>query len=488
MRLRYVFAIIFTFIGFHSNAQNYHALAGSPYAGTESIFHNPASSLNQAFSWDVTLFAAQATMANNAFVMENASFQSLSYNSPAYHNAKVALTNGFTDRSLHANADISALNFRIKLNNKSAFAFGIRGRAFAHAYTSPFIYYDTITSLKSWANLNKNIPSFEASATHSGWIEANFNYSRIYKDDDEKRITWGATLTVMKGLSGVEFNPRAMTYAKAYNGNNVPYYFINGGNFSYRYTNNYDLYDTNQTPRSNINTILGSSLSSFAISFGVEYTLKGAYTSTFTSWGSPDWKAKDYDWKFGAAILDLGTNYYAFGKDAAEKSIPSGFLNDTIITHYNLIKTDRLRDTLLHSYTKTDYYQGDFSISNPTRLVLSADKNLGHNFYVNGELTISFFSSQAQSRARTREINLLLLTPRWETKGLGLYFPMQLNTEMQCWIGTAVKLGPLLVGLHSIDFFNWFSKGNHQLNGGGYIMLSIHPFGRDKEADECPSY
>ncbi len=59
---------------------------------------------------------------------------------------------------------------------------------------------------------------------------------------------------------------------------------------------------------------------------------------------------------------------------------------------------------------------------------------------------------------------------------------------MQFWVGTAIKLGPLVVGIHDIDFFNWFNKGDHQLNGGGYVMLSIHPFGKDKEAADCPSY
>ena len=59
---------------------------------------------------------------------------------------------------------------------------------------------------------------------------------------------------------------------------------------------------------------------------------------------------------------------------------------------------------------------------------------------------------------------------------------------MQFWIGTAIKLGPLLIGLHDLDIINWGKKGTHQLNGGGYVMLSIHPFGKDKEADDCPRY
>ncbi len=471
-----------------SYAQNYHALAGSPYAGVESIFHNPASSVNQVFKWDITFFSAQGTLSNKAFLVENASFQSLKYGSIPFKEAKLVLTDGNQERSVNGNADGSLLNFRCRLNSKSAFTFGLRGRGFLHAYSDPFIYHDSLNTLKKWANANEVIPEFNGSATHSGWIEANFNYSRVYKEDDDTRITWGATLTVMKGLSAAEFNPRQMTYGTALNGNNVPYYYINGGNLSYRYTQNYDLYDTNQSPRSNINTILNSSITSYCLSFGVEYVLKDKATSTFTSWGAPEWNAKDYDWKFGAAILDLGTNYYHYGNNSAEKTIPTDLITDTLFNQYNIWHLQSLRDTVLHSYKQNSKLGGEFSIANPTRLVLSADKNLKHNFYVNGELTISFFSNKAQSRARTREENLLIITPRWETKGLGIYFPLQLNTDMQFWAGTAIKLGPLLVGLHDMDVFNWFHKGNHQLNGGGYILLSIHPFGKDKEADSCPKY
>jgi len=471
-----------------TNAQNYHALAGSPYAGVESIFHNPASSINQAFKWDITLFSVQATVSNKAFVVDNSSFQSLRYGSIPYKEARVVLTNGYEKRSLNGNADGSILNFRCRLNNKSAFTFGLRGRGFLQAYADPFIYSDTIHSLKSWADVNKSVPSFNGNATHSGWMEVNFNYSRVYRDDEDTRITWGATLTVMKGLSGLEFNPRVMTYGSSVNGNNVPYYFINSGNLSYRYTENYDLYDTNQSPRRNVSTILNSSLNSFGLSIGVEYVLKNTSTSTFTSWGAPDWNAKNYDWKFGAAILDIGANYYRFGKDAAEKTIPTGLVTDSLFNRYNIGKLQTLRDTLLHSYKNSSHLNGHFTIYNPTRLVLSADKNLGNNFYVNGELTINFFSPYAQSISKLREENLVIVTPRWETKGLGLYFPTKLNADMQFWIGTAIKLGPLLVGLHDIDFFNWFKKGDHQLNGGGYVMLSIHPFRKDKEEDSCPRY
>ena len=488
MKLVKVIAIVVSIIySSFTFSQNYHALAGSPYAGVEGIYHNPANSINSSFSWDITLFSGQITLSNQAFFFKNASVSSLNYNSPAYHHASLKLTNGNIERHLNGDGDFSILNFRCRLNKKSAFSFGVRGRGYLNAYSDPFIYSDTMSKLKSFMDANLNDQGLSASVIHSGWLEANFNYSRVYVDNDQKRITWGITLGIMKGMSALEFNPRQITFAKGLNGLNQPYYYINGGNYSYRYTTNYDSYDSTSSIRNNFNNMLSNSTTSLSLNLGVEYILKKENVSTYTSYGNDNWNAKDYNWKFGAALMDLGTNYYTEGKDAAEKNVPTGLINDSLINRYTLPNINKLKDTLLHSYEDTRILNGSFSVSNPTRLVLYADRNLGNNFYVNGELTVNFFTSRAKSRARTSEVNFLIVTPRWETKGLGIYLPVQLNNEMQFWVGAALKLGPLLIGVHDLDLINWFKTGNHQINGGGYMLLSIHPFGKDKEAVECPS-
>jgi hypothetical protein len=43
-----------------SFAQSYKSTYGSAFAGSTSIFNNPASSVNQAFKWEATILSAQA--------------------------------------------------------------------------------------------------------------------------------------------------------------------------------------------------------------------------------------------------------------------------------------------------------------------------------------------------------------------------------------------------------------------------------------------
>jgi hypothetical protein len=51
-------------------------------------------------------------------------------------------------------------------------------------------------------------------------------------------------------------------------------------------------------------------------------------------------------------------------------------------------------------------------------------------------------------------------------------------------MGAAIKLGPLVLGIHNLGIL----KKNALLNGGGYLLLSIHPFSKRRILDhfDCP--
>ena len=112
------------------------------------------------------------------------------------------------------------------------------------------------------------------------------------------------------------------------------------------------------------------------------------------------------------------------------------------------------------------------------------DKNLGNHFFVNGDLSLNFYSTSDVLKTNTRELNLLTVTPRWETIALGAYLPIQYNTQGQLWVGAAIKLGPLVLGVHSLEIFNKYPS----LNGGGYLLISFHPFNKSKVHSyfDCP--
>jgi hypothetical protein len=119
----------------------------------------------------------------------------------------------------------------------------------------------------------------------------------------------------------------------------------------------------------------------------------------------------------------------------------------------------------------------------PTRIVINADHHLQGNFYVNGELNIPVSSILADKYLFVRDISLLAVTPRYESRLLGAYLPVTFNTQSQLWIGGAFRAGPLLLGLH--NWANLFGK-NKLHRGGFYLALTFRP-GREKEEDSNTS-
>ncbi|MDE3247781.1 MAG: hypothetical protein KGO82_03920, partial [Bacteroidota bacterium] len=153
------------------------------------------------------------------------------------------------------------------------------------------------------------------------------------------------------------------------------------------------------------------------------------------------------------------------------------------------IRSVRTFTDSLDQLVNANYPGRQFTVVNPTRLVINVDHYLTGDFYINGELSLNIpLASLKKGWLQVKETNLLSLTPRWERKRWGAYLPIQFNTRQQLWVGAAFKAGPLLFGIHNVA--NLFSKSS-TANGGGYIALIIRPWGGGSESRgdkrlECP--
>jgi hypothetical protein len=127
---------------------------------------------------------------------------------------------------------------------------------------------------------------------------------------------------------------------------------------------------------------------------------------------------------------------------------------------------------------------------NPARAVVNIDRYVSGSIFINGELSFNLVPSGKKSYT-AKESKFLTVTPRWETKRLGFFMPIQVNRHGNFWIGGAVKAGPLLLGTHNL--LNIFAK-NKFLGSGAYIAFTVRPFEMNKSRDsrdrqyECPTY
>jgi hypothetical protein len=436
--------------------QGYQALHGSAYTGSTAVFNNPASSVNSVHKWDLTLFSTQLKLTTNS-----------AYLSATNGTRELKLKDDVSSKFIHANADLSLFNFLYRIDDKSAFNFGIRGRTYLHTKTAPFRFTDSISSLHNFLIANNNRPFLEGFATQTGWLEADLNYSKILFEDSHSRLSGGLTLQIMKALSGAFVKLNRVSYFESKNATDT-IFSLTDGSGSMGYSGNYD--------ESSFKDFYKKARLGLGLSMGIEYmTYNGETTSGMGN------NSLNYDWKIGFSLMDLGANRFSPGTASVQLFGPNYSVTDATIDNKLIGTTDlqSFKDSLRTIFTNSADITTPFRIANPTRLILNIDRNLGNHFYVNGELNMNFYSSSGYTKLRTRELNLLTITPRWETLNWGAYLPVQYNTQGQLWVGMAVKAGPLVLGFHNLGLL----KKEPMLNGGGYLLLSIHPFNRKRVRD-----
>ena len=451
--------------------QSYHAVNGSPFGGSTAIRNNPAAAVGSVYKWDVNILSFQVKQATNALMLDHFSLGN-------YDSADVTIKSGFSNRRLHNNLDLGLFGFHYKFNDKQAIAVGLRARTYNHVKTSAFAWSDSINGYNEFFKQNRNTASLSGFVTHAGWIEGDLNYSQVLHESSSGRLTGGITLQIMRSISGAFAKANKFSFTELKNGTDTSYVLVAGGG-AVGYSANYD-----QTATGNPSTkeFLKNTKTGFGLSLGVEYTI---YDLNSYNEVNED-NLPGYSWKFGASLMDIGANKFVSSIYSAQFGNFNTNITDTSLARkFNGVNDiEGLHDTLATVFTTFEPYASQFSISMPTRLVLNVDKRISKNVYINGDLSLNFYSSADAKKLRTRELNLLTITPRWETIAWGAYLPIQYNTEGQLWIGAAVKIGPLVAGIHNFGIF----KKNPQLNGGGYLMLNIHPFSRRKVISrlDCP--
>lgn len=172
--------------------------------------------------------------------------------------------------------------------------------------------------------------------------------------------------------------------------------------------------------------------------------------------------------------MDIGYNKYRHGSRSRLAIAGRAGITDSLIENkFSTVSTfDNFNDSLAGIAGSLTGVSGDFFIYQPTRLMINIDQHIIHNFFINAEITLPILSLASKNTLYIKDMNLLALTPRWELKSLGAYFPILLNTRKQLWVGGAFKAGPILFGTHNLS--NLFSKNKSQ-SGGLYLAFTIRP-------------
>ncbi len=454
-----LYLLLFLICGEVLRAQSYHALHGSPFAGSSARFNNPASPVLGAYNWEVAPMGVQLSLFSNHLWADSSSFR---------------VRPGLLRHQIHGNLDLGLLNFMVKLSPRLAVSAGIRARTYNHYRTQPVNIVDTTTSLFSFLQDNRTTPSIGGHILHQGWLQGDINVSGVLMSNKSGRLSAGVTLQIMKGMSAAFFQMRQITFQEFTNPPDTAYVF-SGGSGRFGLSSVYD-------PSISINSfkdVMNQSKTSLGLSWGAEYI----------RWedgedGDEDDEEKKllrYNWKVGISLMDLGVNRFQYAGSSRSWGDPIYPITDGMLENKLTGAPDlsSLVDSVSTLFTSINPYTGIFRVSLPTKLIINFDKRIYKGIFVNTNLSLNLLSDANSRHWRTRENNLLGITPRWESRGLGVFLPVQLTQQGEIWAGAAVKIGPLTVGLHHFEITRPLSR-EPRLRGGGYAMLSIHPFGKKK--------
>lgn len=454
--------LLITLLPFAGISQYYQGLNGTYYVGSLTVHNNPAAVVNSPFKWDLTVFGIQDKHSTNIVNVQKYSLLS----NPA--NSEYEITPGEYKRKGDVNVNINLLNFRHAINQRSAFAAGINFRSYTRIRSSQYNFYDTLKSFRDFFVLNENNRSdMNMTMTSGSWMEIYGTYGQTLIDNDQYRLNGGVTLKINKGLSGGFATLSGGSFTRT--GTASETYQVNTASLDFSYSSNYDQLDDGKD--FSFRDFTGNTKIGFSLDAGLELLIKRPYTTN----REYEEQYFDYDWKIGISLLDAGYSSYQHGKYATiAANLQPGITNALLDQKFDSSITTfgGFRDSLITLFANTKQYTGDFKIIHPMRLVINVDKFIDDAFFVNADLSIGVASLTPFKSYYLKDLNFLTVTPRWETRKKGFYFPIQYNSANQLWVGGAVRLGPVLFGLH--NFANLFSKKKMQ-RGIGYLAIILKP-------------
>jgi hypothetical protein len=446
---------------FQLKAQHYTATFGSSYSGSLNTHNNPASIVNAPFRWDITLLGIQDKHTTNFIEVHNYSLLSNPVNS------EYLVSNGRFKRHGDLNFNINLFNTRIALNKKNAIAFGANIRSAATLKTTDYNFVDTLQRFGDFFHQNEGAGTMALDISAGGWAELYATYAGTILDNEYGRLNAGITFKLNRGLSAAFVRLANGNFIRNADGSTAEY-TITGADLDFGYSSNFDRWNSERKFNTNAGDFFSFTEGGGSFDVGVEYLVKLQSTP---SMDDDTWF--DYNWKLGLSVMDIGYAQYHFGKYSTRARNVRAGVTDLVMDgalDSTITNLGDLRDSLTRVFNTVGTYGGKFRVAHPTRLNVNVDKFVNDAFYINADLSLNLASIGKSNGRYVKDMSLLTITPRWETRKKGFYLPVYYNTRSQLWIGGAVRVGPITFGLH--NWSNLISKKKMH-RGGGYLAITI---------------
>ena len=425
------------FLCLFSYAQNFPGFNTGNFSGALATDVNPALIADNIYKFDLVLVGASAFVDNN---YQQVTYESL-FDFDSYDGI-VPRTN--ETRYGLAMQEVRGPSFIFRTSPLNAFGFSSRLRSFGNL--------DDLTPelANELADEFENPDSFENAFFNQGgftdvmgWQEYGFTYAKVVNYQDEHYWKVGATLKILSGMGAGYIDFQTFDYTV----DSAEVITIDQLNFDFGHSDNF-----NGVSSSDYDFTASGGLS-FGFDIGIVYERR-PQQKFVPSFGRRKQKApkrndRPYKYRLGFSIIDIGRLKYTYGETsgAADEVTIDGSIN--IGEKFDDINNGQELLDSLATFTNIAPLSGDFTVGLPTTMKIDFDYNLHNGFYVNANTVIDLkplkFSDQT-----VHTISHLIVTPRYENDFFGAYVPFYVNTKGQANLGAAVRLGPIVVGVHDV--------------------------------------
>jgi Family of unknown function (DUF5723) len=452
-----LFVIPFFLISFQVVSQQYLGIIGSNYAGTNSLFANPANIVDTRHKIYINLASVDFFAGNNA-VKWNAPFSFLTFASNSFTNKKVTWqaaylkqTDNNHEKNMNVLLDVKGPAFLYTIDNKQSFAISSRGRGGA-----------TITNVSPELAVllqnGQNSPLIRPIATNQNmamnmniFAEIGFTFAKDISFNREEAIKVGITVKRIIGLGNyhtiaknVEYNlvtPISLTNP-----------ILNIGNADLKYGNSMvkegiDAFNLSPgywlgkpSPGRGIGLDVGLSYEYRPDVEKYNYNEKGVRKLDPTQ--------NKYKYKLGVSIIDIGS--VKFDNPAYVSNYEASISNKLIYkTSFRKLKsTNRLVDDI-NTINGPIPLSGSFVSKLPMTFQTYFDYKIKENVYVYGTWVQNLHSDNSLGM---RMPSLISVVPRFEKKNVEFSMPVSLVNDYQLLtIGIAGRVGPFFIGSDNLQ-------------------------------------
>ncbi len=430
---------ILLFISYQVISQSYPGFDNDNYNGIHGVMVNPANIADSRLNIDVNLFSISAIGATDYTVLSLTNVKEL-IGDNGFATLETFPSN--TNEVL-ANLELLGPSFMFNLGEKQSLGIISRFRGINNYNNVNGQLLEGIVD--GFPSENFDFEQNNLDGTTHFWGEIGVSYGRVlYNDLERHYLKGGITLKYLLGAGIAQGSSQTLSgnYDAGTDQVNLE------GDFDYLIS-----YDEGQE----INDYFNDFTPGIGMDIGLVYEFR-TRNSRMSGVNDDPRALNKYKVKVGVSLLDYGAikykqltlNKYTLNASVSAEEVENDFIE--------AIENNATVNTI----------EGDVIAALPTSLRLNIDYQVMDRLYINLDLNQTMVDKRALFN--NHRLNLLSLTPRYETKNVSAYIPVSYSELGAMAVGVGFRIGPLMVGSGSI-ISNLIADSSQMTNA--YIGLKI---------------